>query len=115
MRDCDGRGRWLRVALKQGHRLSDIQCFPPVIAGQLASLSISTAEEFVSQSIGGWEPLRRYLGLDARRFADVVKLAESVLEPETVEEMRSFRPKERSYGALNPHSAAGAGSGRLAR
>jgi hypothetical protein len=93
------------MALKRGHRLSGVPSFPSVIAGRLASVSISTAEEFVSQTIGDPEPIRQFLGLDAHRFSDVVELAESVLDPETVEEMHSFRPKERSYGALNPHGA----------
>lgn len=92
------------MALKRGHRLSCVPNFPSAVADQLAALSISTVEEFVSQSIGDPEPLRRFLRLDARRFSDVVELAESVLDPETVEEMQAFRPPERAYGALSPHS-----------
>jgi hypothetical protein len=59
----------------------------------------------VSQSIGDPEPMRLFLGLDDSRFSDVLELAESVLDPETLEEMRSYRPVPRSYGARNPHSA----------
>lgn len=91
------------MAVKRGHRLSDVPGFPPVIAERLAALSISTAEEFVSQTIGDPEGLRTFLGVDDRRFSDVVELAELVVGPEAVEEMRAFRPQERSYGALNPH------------
>jgi hypothetical protein len=93
------------MPLKRGHRLTSVPDFPEGVAGRLRAVSISTAEEFVSQSIGDPEPMRKFLGLDARRFSDVVGLAESVIDPETVDEIRSFEPPERSYGALNPHSA----------
>lgn len=91
--------------MKQGHRLSNVPHFPSAIASRLASLSISTAEEFVSQSIGDPEPMQRFLGLDDCAFSDVIELAESSLDPQTLEDIRSFRPKRRSYGAWNPHSA----------
>jgi hypothetical protein len=89
--------------VKRGPRLSDVSGFPPVIAERLAALSISTAEEFVSQTISDPEGLRTFVGLDDRRFSDVVELAESVLGPEVVAELRAFQPTEHSYGALNPH------------
>lgn len=92
------------MSLKGGHRLRQLSDIPDDVVDRLSELSITTAEEFVSQSLADPKELRAFLDLEPVPFHSLVDSAAAVIDQPLLDEIKSYSPKVRAYGARSPYS-----------
>lgn len=92
------------MGVKKGHPLREIEELPQAVVEQLHGLSISTAEEFISQEATSPEGLASYLDVSLPQLEELVEFAENYVEADFVETVRQHEPERRALGARSPYS-----------